>query len=149
MRGLADSPFNAREADARETPARCATCVNVTRTAPAPLPSTCPGAVGAPAHRLMFRHMLPNSVGLVIVKGTLLVAAAIITESGLSYLGFGVQPPTPDWGNMIADGSQYLTVSPWLVIFPGIFLGLSVLSFNLLGDGLRDALDVKSGKKAI
>ncbi len=106
-------------------------------------------ALGASDARIIFRHALPQILGQVMVYSTLNFSTTVLFVAALSYVGIGVQPPTPDWGNMIADGSQYLTVSPWLVIFPGIFLGLSVLSFNLLGDGLRDALDVKSGKKAI
>ena len=86
-------------------------------------------------------HILPQVWGLVIVYSTLNVATTVLFVASLSYVGIGVQPPTPDWGNMIADGSQYLSVAPWLVIFPGIALGISVLGFNLLGDGLRDALD--------
>ena len=105
-------------------------------------------ALGASDSRIIFRHALPQILGQVVVYSTLNFSTTVLFVAALSYVGIGVQPPTPDWGNMIADGSQYLTVSPWLVIFPGIFLGLSVLSFNLLGDGLRDALDVKSGKRA-
>ncbi|WP_420594226.1 ABC transporter permease [Deinococcus sp.] len=105
-------------------------------------------ALGASDARIVFRHALPQVLGQVLVYSTLNFSTTVLFVAALSYVGIGVQPPTPDWGNMIADGSQYLTVSPWLVIFPGIFLGLSVLSFNLLGDGLRDALDPKSGKKA-
>lgn len=106
-------------------------------------------ALGASDARIIFRHALPQILGQVLVYSTLNFSTTVLFVAALSYVGIGVQPPTPDWGNMIADGSQYLTVSPWLVIFPGVFLGLSVLSFNLLGDGLRDALDVKSGKKAV
>lgn len=98
-------------------------------------------AVGASARRILTRHILPQLWGLVTVYSTLNVATTVLFVASLSYVGIGVQPPTPDWGNMIADGSSYLTVAPWLVIFPGIALGISVLGFNLLGDGLRDALD--------
>jgi len=98
-------------------------------------------AVGAPSGRILWRHVLPQVWGLVVVYSTLNVATTVLFVSSLSYVGIGVQPPTPDWGNMIAEGSQFLTVAPWLVVFPGIALGISVLSFNLLGDGLRDALD--------
>ncbi len=106
-------------------------------------------ALGASDARIVFRHAVPQVLGQVLVYSTLNFSTTVLFVAALSYVGIGVQPPTPDWGNMIADGSQYLTVSPWLVIFPGVFLGLSVLSFNLLGDGLRDALDPKSGKKAL
>lgn len=101
-------------------------------------------ALGASDARIIFRHALPQVLGLLMVYSTLNFSTTVLFVAALSYVGIGVQPPTPDWGNMISDGSQYLTVSPWLVIFPGIFLGLSVLSFNLLGDSLRDALDPKS-----
>jgi peptide/nickel transport system permease protein len=104
-------------------------------------------ALGASDTRIIFRHALPQILGLVLVYSTLNFSTTVLFVAALSYVGIGVQPPTPDWGNMIADGSQYLTVSPWLVIFPGVFLGLSVLAFNLLGDGLQSALDPKSGRK--
>ena len=103
-------------------------------------------ALGASDARIIFRHAMPQVLGLLMVYSTLNFSTTVLFVAALSYVGIGVQPPTPDWGNMIADGSQYLTVSPWLVIFPGLFLGLSVLSFNLLGDSLRDALDPKSRK---
>ena len=89
-------------------------------------------ALGASDARIIFRHALPQILGQVMVYSTLNFSTTVLFVAALSYVGIGVQPPTPDWGNMIADGSQYLTVSPWLVIFPGIFLGLSVLSFDLL-----------------
>ncbi len=104
-------------------------------------------ALGASDARIIFRHALPQILGLVTVYSTLNFSTTVLFVAALSYVGIGVQPPTPDWGNMIADGTQYLTVSPWLVIFPGVFLGLSVLAFNLLGDGLQSALDPKSGRK--
>ena len=103
------------------------------------------GAPLPPGHGI-FRHALPQI--LVLVYSTLNFSTTVLFVAALSYVGIGVQPPTPDWGNMIADGSQYLTVSPWLVIFPGVFLSLSVLAFNLLGDGLRGALDPKRAWKA-
>jgi len=101
-------------------------------------------ALGAPSGRIVRRHVLPQILGQALVYGTLNFSTTVLFAAALSYLGIGVQPPTPDWGNMIAEGAQYLTVMPWLVIFPGIFLGISVLGFNLLGDGLRDALDPKN-----
>ena len=106
-------------------------------------------AVGATPQRIMFHHMLPNSVGLVIVQGTLLVAAAIITESGLSYLGFGVQPPTPSWGNLLATAQVYALRAPWLMIFPGIMIFITSMSINYIGDALRDAYDPHSSRKQI
>jgi ABC-type dipeptide/oligopeptide/nickel transport system permease subunit len=101
-------------------------------------------ALGAPSGRIVRRHVLPQILGQALVYGTLNFSTTVLFAAALSYLGIGVQPPTPDWGNMIAEGAQYLTVMPWLVVFPGIFLGISVLGFNLVGDGLRDALDPKN-----
>jgi peptide/nickel transport system permease protein len=96
---------------------------------------------GATNTRIMFYHMLPNAMGPIIVNATLSVAAAILTESALSFLGFGVQPPTPTWGNLL-DAAKNLAVSaPWLLIFPGVAILVTVLCVNFLGDGLRDALD--------
>jgi peptide/nickel transport system permease protein len=96
---------------------------------------------GAKNWRLMLRHILPNAFSPIIVAATLRVGAAIITESGLSYLGFGVQPPTPSWGNMLNNAQSELDYAPWTAIFPGIFIFMTVLSVNYIGDGLRDALD--------
>ena len=98
-------------------------------------------ASGATDARIIFRHMLPNCFGPIIVTVTLLVTQAILTESLLSFLGFGIQPPVPTWGNMLDDGRSLMTVAPWLVWFPGIAILLTVLCVNFLGDGLRDALD--------
>ncbi|MDB5077345.1 MAG: transporter permease [Chloroflexi bacterium] len=98
-------------------------------------------AIGLPTWRILARHILPQLWGSVIVYSTLNVATTVLFVAALSYVGIGVQPPTADWGNIIAEGNTYLSVAPWLVIFPGIALGISVLGFNLLGDGLRDALD--------
>ena len=98
-------------------------------------------ATGVPAGRIMWRHILPNTVGLIIVQGTLLVAFAIITESGLSYLGFGVQPPTPSWGNLLANAQTHALRAPWLMIFPGLMIFLTSMAVNFIGDGLRDAFD--------
>lgn len=97
--------------------------------------------IGAKNFRLMFRHILPNAAGPIIVNATLLVGANIITESVLSYFGFGVQPPNASWGTMIATGDSFFDVDPWLVFIPGLLIFATVLSFNLMGDGLRDALD--------
>ncbi|MCB0129637.1 MAG: ABC transporter permease [Caldilineaceae bacterium] len=97
--------------------------------------------IGAKHGRIMFRHILPNTVSLILVQGTLSVAYAIIVESGLSYLGFGVQPPTPSWGNMLATAQVYALRAPWLMIFPGMMIFLTTLSINHIGDGLRDAFD--------
>ena len=96
---------------------------------------------GASNFRIMLRHLLPNAMSPIIVAATLRVGAAIITESGLSYLGFGVQPPTPTWGNMLKNAQAELDYAPWTAIFPGIFIFLTVIAVNYIGDGLRDALD--------
>jgi peptide/nickel transport system permease protein len=97
--------------------------------------------VGAKNFRIMLRHILPNAISPIIVAATLRVGAAIITESGLSYLGFGVQPPTPTWGNMLQHAQSELDYAPWTAIFPGLFIFLTVIAVNYMGDGLRDALD--------
>jgi peptide/nickel transport system permease protein len=96
---------------------------------------------GASDSRIMFYHMLPNAMGPIIVNATLLVAAAILTESALSFLGYGVQPPTPTWGNLLSGSRQFVTTKPYLIWFPGLFILITVLCVNFLGDGLRDALD--------
>lgn len=98
-------------------------------------------ANGAGHLRMMALHVLPNALGPVLVQATLQVAVAIIAESGLSYLGFGVQPPTATWGNMLKDAQTYMTRVPWLAIFPGLMIFLTVMSVNAIGDGLRDAFD--------
>jgi peptide/nickel transport system permease protein len=97
--------------------------------------------IGAKHFRLMFRHMLPNAAGPIIVNATLLISTNIILESVLSYFGFGIKPPNASWGNMIEVGQGMFDVDPWLVLAPGILIILTVLSLNLVGDGLRDALD--------
>jgi peptide/nickel transport system permease protein len=98
-------------------------------------------SLGASRARIVFRHMLPNAMGPIIVNATLSVATAILTESVLSFLGFGIQPPTPTWGNMLADSKNLATTAPWLVWFPGLAILVTVLCVNFLGDGLRDAFD--------
>jgi peptide/nickel transport system permease protein len=98
-------------------------------------------AVGASGPRIMGRHILPNCVGPIVVNATLQVAVAIITESTLSFLGFGVQPPTTSWGNMLADAKGFFNINSHLLYFPGIAILVTVLAVNTLGDGLRDALD--------
>ena len=101
-------------------------------------------ALGAGNGRLMFRHVLPSAVGPIVVQATLGVGFAILAIAGLSFLGLGVQPPTSDWGEMLARGRRFLPDATWLMIFPGLAVSLTVLGFNLLGDGLRDALDPRS-----
>jgi peptide/nickel transport system permease protein len=97
--------------------------------------------IGAGNFRIMMRHVLPNAAGPIIVNATLLVGANIILESVLSYFGFGLHPPSSSWGNMISDGQALYDLAPWLVFIPGLLIFSTVLSFNLVGDGLRDALD--------
>jgi peptide/nickel transport system permease protein len=98
-------------------------------------------ALGGSNSRIMFRHILPNAIGPIVVSTTLAVGGAIILESALSFFGLGVQPPTPTWGNLLTGSSDFLETAPWLAAFPGLFILITVLSVNFLGDGLRDALD--------
>jgi peptide/nickel transport system permease protein len=98
-------------------------------------------AVGATDMRIIARHVLPNVLGPVIVLATLSVGGIIILEAALSFLGFGIRPPTPSWGNMLADARAFITTYPHMAIPPGVMIFLTVLAFNLIGDGLRDALD--------
>ncbi len=98
-------------------------------------------ALGVKDSRIIFRHILPNALAPVFVTATLDVATAILVEAGLSFLGFGVQPPAPSWGNILTEGRTYIFDAWWLTIFPGLAILITVLSFNLLGEGLRDALD--------
>lgn len=100
-------------------------------------------AMGASDFRIIVRHIMPNSVASIVVYATMNIGGAILTESALSYLGMGVVPPTPSWGSMIQDGQTYLLNAPWMMIMPGLAILTTVLAFTLLGDGLRDALDVK------
>ena len=98
-------------------------------------------ALGAGPGRVVFRHIVPNTLGPVIVYTTLTVPAVILQEAFLSFLGLGVQPPAASWGTLVAGGAQVIALFPWLVLFPGVALSLTLLCFNFLGDGLRDALD--------
>jgi peptide/nickel transport system permease protein len=100
-------------------------------------------ALGNPPWRVAIRHVLPNIVPPIMVQATLAIAGAIIAEASLSFLGLGQQPPSPSWGSMLNSAQRFLTQAPWLAIFPGAAIFLAVLSFNLVGDGLRDALDPK------
>jgi peptide/nickel transport system permease protein len=100
-------------------------------------------AIGANPFRIILYHLMPNIISPIIIMGTLYTATAIITEANLSFLGLGTQPPTATWGGMISDGRPFLRSSPWVSTIPGIAIALSVLSFNIFGDGLRDALDPK------
>jgi peptide/nickel transport system permease protein len=102
-------------------------------------------AIGNPHLRIALRHILPNIVAPVIVQTTLAIAAAIIAEASLSFLGLGQQPPAPSWGSMLNTARSYVDHAPWMAIWPGLSIFMLVLSFNLLGDGLRDALDPRQG----
>jgi peptide/nickel transport system permease protein len=97
--------------------------------------------MGAPDHYLMLRELLPNAMAPIVVAATLNVARAMLLEAYVSYLGYGIQPPTPSWGNMLNNAQEYLTSAPWLALLPGALITLAVSGFNFIGDGLRDALD--------
>lgn len=98
-------------------------------------------SLGASGPRIILKHILPNSIGPIIVESTLELGYAIIEESGLSFLGFGIQPPTPSWGNLLSNAQENFLRYPWLAIFPGLMIFLSIISVNYIGDGLRDAFD--------
>ncbi len=98
-------------------------------------------ALGATDLRIMFKHLLPNIAGPIIVQASLATASAVIAEAGLSYLGLGIQPPDPAWGSALRFAQGYLTIAPWMSYFPGAAIFVTVLSINLVGDGLRDMLD--------
>jgi len=100
-------------------------------------------AIGMGHVRIIFIHVLPNCIGPIIVLSTVLIGNVILMESTLSFLGLGIQEPTPSWGTMIAKGNEFLTFAPWVSIAPGIFLFITMIAFNLLGDGVRDHLDPK------
>jgi len=101
-------------------------------------------AAGATDSRIIFLHILPNLMGEIVVMASLWIATAIIIESSLSFLGLGVQPPTPSWGIMIKTGVDEITIAPWLAVFPGLAICIAVLAFNLIGDGMRDLLDPRT-----
>jgi peptide/nickel transport system permease protein len=103
-------------------------------------------ALGASDFRIIFKHILPNVVSPIIVQATLRIATAVLTASGLSFLGLGAQPPEPEWGAMLNDGRTYMKTAPHLMLFPGMMIAIVVLAFNIFGDGLRDALDPKMKK---
>ena len=102
-------------------------------------------AIGNPGRRIMLRHILPNVLAPILVQATLAIAAAIIAEATLSFLGLGQQPPAPSWGSMLNTATRFLAQAPWMAVWPGLAIFCLVLSFNLLGDGLRDALDPRRG----
>ncbi|HAZ62211.1 MAG TPA: peptide ABC transporter permease [Armatimonadetes bacterium] len=105
-------------------------------------------ALGCSPHRVLVRHVLPNVLPTIVVLASLGAAGAIVMDAGLSYLGLGVRPPHPTWGKMIADGQAYMTTAPWLVLAPGLSVVAVVLGFNLLGQGLQEALDPHQGPRA-
>ncbi len=100
-------------------------------------------AIGAHDWRIIFRHIIPNCMAPIIVQATLCIAGSILSIASLSFIGLGIQPPTPEWGSMLSGGRQYIRYAWWVCAFPGIAIMLTILSLNLLGDGLRDALDPK------
>jgi peptide/nickel transport system permease protein len=97
--------------------------------------------VGVGTSRILVKHLLPNVLSCIIVQASLSTSFAILTEASLGFVGLGIQPPTPSWGNMLNEGRTFLELAPWTSIFPGLAIALAVLAFNLVGDGLRDALD--------
>jgi len=103
-------------------------------------------AMGQRSWRIMLRHILPNALGPIIVQTSLSLAFAILAEAALSFFGLGTQPPEPSWGRMLSEGRSFLHQAPWMGIFPGLAIMISVLGFNLLGDGLRDVLDPRSSR---
>ena len=103
-------------------------------------------ALGLRKRRIILRHMIPNVLGIVIIYSTLIVPRVMLTEAFLSFLGFGVQPPMSSWGTLINEGARSMEEYPWLLIFPGLFFSTTLFSLNFLGDGLRDALDVRASK---
>ncbi|MCP5098077.1 MAG: ABC transporter permease, partial [Chloroflexi bacterium] len=98
-------------------------------------------ALGASDFDIITRHIIPNAISPIIVQSTLALGYAIMLESGLSFFGFGIQPPTPSWGNLLSNAQQHMTEYPWLAIFPGLMIFLTVISINYIGDALRDAID--------
>jgi peptide/nickel transport system permease protein len=97
--------------------------------------------------KIMVRHILPNTVAPLIVQATYVCASAILTEAGLSFLGAGTPPEIPSWGNVISLGRTFFQIAPWIIFFPGIFLAVTVLAINLVGDGLRDTLDPRISRR--
>jgi peptide/nickel transport system permease protein len=104
-------------------------------------------ASGTRTAKILFRHILPNTIAPLIVQATYVIASAVITEAALSFLGAGVPPEIPTWGNMIADGRLFLQIAPWPIFFPGLCLAILVLAVNILGDGLRDRLDPRLARR--
>lgn len=105
-------------------------------------------SIGTSTPKILFKHILPNSVGILTVQATYVFAAAIITESVLSFLGVGTPPEVPSWGNVMATGRQYFQLAPWIIGFPGLFLSILVLAINIFGDSLRDRLDPRLAQRS-
>jgi peptide/nickel transport system permease protein len=104
-------------------------------------------ALGASHARILWRHLIPNLTGVIVVYSTLDLGGALSALAGLSFVGVGIQPPTPEWGLMLADARQNLVLAPWSAIFPGLAISLTILAFNFTGDGLRDVLDPRLGRR--
>lgn len=104
-------------------------------------------SVGSPTYKILFKHILPNTVAPLIVQATYVCASAVVIEAILSFLGAGTPPEIPSWGNIMAEGRSYFQVAPWIIFFPGIFLAVTVLAVNMLGDGLRDSLDPRIARR--
>ncbi len=104
-------------------------------------------SIGLPSFQLIWRYLLPNAIGPILVSAVLGVAGAVLVESGLSFLGLGVQPPDPSWGNMLTEGKDNIQIAWWLSVYPGLAILITVLGYNLLGEGLRDLFDPKSSKR--
>jgi len=105
-------------------------------------------AIGAPVWRILFKHIAPNTVAPTIIQATYIFAVAILTEASLSFLGAGIPPVTPTWGNIMSEGRRFIQAAVWITFFPGVFLSITVLSVNLVGDGLRDLLDPRLRRRA-
>jgi peptide/nickel transport system permease protein len=106
-------------------------------------------AAGSPTTLIMRRHLLPNTIAPLIIQGTYICASAILTEAILSFLGAGINPETPSWGNIMAEGRIYFQINPGIVLWPGLVVSVAILSINLLGDAVRDALDPRMAKRGI
>ena len=109
-------------------------------------PEPVPAARGAPPARILFGHIVPNALGVIIVAATASLPTVMLTEAFLSFIGLGVQAPLASWGTLVFEGSSQIIVHPWVLIGPGVVMGLSIFSLNFLGDGLRDALDPRTRK---
>lgn len=104
-------------------------------------------ACGAETGRILYAHLLPNLISPLLIQGTISLGTAILADAGLSYLGLGIQPPHPSWGRMVYEARSFLALDPWLAIYPGLAIALSILGFNLLGDGLRDRFDPRRTRR--